>query len=749
MKILAKSNPETTLQEHINDALVVAEILKDSFTYFSKIINEKYFWKPLRISIIFHDLGKSHKEFQNVLQGKTNKWSYQRHELFSLPFFKALNIEDKDLIYKIVAGHHKDFKTLIQKLNEYGDDTTTGLNLDSINKIPTFEDEFKKNIPVNDVLSLLKEYNINLTGASIHNPINILQQYIRNKETNNNKRIRLLLLTGAFKQCDHLASAGIKRINKLDVKDFDFLYKSDFKFYNHQLKASKLIGNSILTAPTGSGKTEASLLWLRNQIQKNGNGHVFYILPFTASINAMFERLENKIPKKIGLVHGKLSAFIENKFEDDDLVDDNQKTQIKEQFKNLVTPFKVVTPFQLLKHIFAIRGFEKGIFEWAGGYFIFDEIHAYNPQVFAQIIVLLQFATSLLGVKTFIMTATLPTFLRKELEKAIGYHTTIIADKKLFRDFKRHRIVLKQDKLNENYKLIQTHLNKGEKVLVVCNTVKQSQLVYKNLISKNKVLLHSSFNAEDRNRKENLLFDKKIKLLVGTQAIEVSLDINFDILFTEPAPLDALIQRFGRINRKHDKGISDCVIFQGRNKADKFVYKNEEIINRTISILKEKQNINSGEISEDDLQNMIDFVYPNWDENSKEEFNKIYTLLNGFVKNELRPFIYNEKQEEDFYKQFDGVKVLPVKFYSRYKKYLQENKFIKAENLKVQISEKRYYSLNANQSLETDRDVFESIKTGKLLEQKVLIIYKKYDTELGLLIDEDEKDASSNGWEWL
>jgi CRISPR/Cas system-associated endonuclease/helicase Cas3 len=46
------------------------------------------------------------------------------------------------------------------------------------------------------------------------------------------------------------------------------------------------------------------------------------------------------------------------------------------------------------------------------GYFIFDEIHAYNPKVFAQIISLLHFATKYLAVKVFIMTATLPSFLR-------------------------------------------------------------------------------------------------------------------------------------------------------------------------------------------------------------------------------------------------------------------------------------------------------------------------------------------------
>lgn len=738
MKILAKSTPELTLQEHINDALLIVDVLKESFTNIASLVNEDHFWQLLRLCVIFHDLGKSHKDFQNVLRGKSHTWNFQRHELFSLPFVEGLNIKNKKLIYYVVAGHHKDYETLIKKLNEYGEEDNFGLDLDGIEKVPTFEAVFKQNVPINDVLSLLKEFDINLFKVPIHNPKKTLQQFVRNRLINFQELIELLLLAGAFKQCDHLASAGIKQIKNLEIKDFNYLYQSNFELYSHQKKSAKIIGNTILTAPTGSGKTESSLLWLQNQIKTTGKGRVFYILPFTASINAMFERLEKNIPEKIGLIHGKLSAFIENKFEDDDLVDEQKKAEIKEQFKNLVMPLKVVTPFQLLKNIFALKGFEKGIFEWAGGYFIFDEIHAYNPKVFAQIIVLLKFATTYLNVKTFIMTATLPNFLRKELEKAIGNFNTITANSELYDNFTRHKIVVKQGRLDENLNLIQNALNQNKKVLVVCNTVKQAQTVYRSLKSNNKILIHGSFNANDRNNKEKQLFAEEVKLLVGTQAIEVSLDIDYDVIFTEPAPLDALIQRFGRVNRKREKGISECIVFEGRNKSDKFIYKNEDIIKRTIHILKEKEKFNSGEIMEAELQNMIDFVYPNWDKSDKENFDKIFTLLNGFIERDLKPFIYNKKQEEDFYKQFDGIKVLPVKFLSQYQKYLDENKFVKAESLKVQISEKRFYALSYNQAIEEVRDVFESLKTHKIKEQKVFVISKKYDSEFGLLLDEDE-----------
>ncbi len=736
MSILAKSDPAVTLNKHIDDALIIAEILQNIFTNIPDVNIDK-FWNALKISLVLHDVGKAHKEFQKLLQGKSNKWASQRHELFSLPFVNGLNSEMRNTIFCLVAGHHKDFNTLLQKLDEYGgNEDDLELDLGGIKEIVSYEKEFNENIPVEDICSLLKEYNIQ-TKVNIQNPKNFISKYI-NEKNNVDRYIPLILLAGAFKQCDHLASAGINRLMSIEANDFDFLHKNNFDFYHHQSKSYKTLGHTILTAPTGSGKTEAALLWLQKQLKGIGTGHVFYILPFTASINAMYERLEKDIQEKIGLVHGKLASFIENKFEDDDLISDKNKKEIKEQFKSLITPFKIVTPFQLLKNIFSLKGFEKGIFEWAGGYFIFDEIHAYNPKVFAQIIVLLQFATKYLNVKVFIMTATLPKFLRTEIENAIGQHSAIKADNQLFDDFKRHRVIVKEGLLSENINEIQQIIDSGLKTLVVCNTVKQAQQVYKGLNCDKKVLLHSSFNDTDRRKKEKKIFEEDVKLLVGTQAIEVSLDIDFDVIFSEPAPLDALIQRFGRVNRKRQKGISDCIVFEKRNDVDKYIYKNEEVINRTLCVLKEKQKINSGEISEGDLQDMIDFVYPEWDKADKEEFDKIFTLLNGFVENDLKPFIYSKKQEEDFYDQFDGVKVLPIKFLSEYKEFIEKNQFVKAESLKVQISEKRFFALYSKNDIESRIENFESLKSGKIMEQKVLVVMRRYDSELGLLIYEQE-----------
>ncbi|HKJ40659.1 MAG TPA: hypothetical protein VKA27_01150, partial [Sunxiuqinia sp.] len=113
-------------------------------------------------------------------------------------------------------------------------------------------------------------------------------------------------------------------------------------------------------------------------------------------------------------------------------------------------------------------------------------------------------------------------------------------------------------------------------------------------------------------------------------------------------------------------------------------------------------------------------------------------------ENEMKPFIYNQNQEEDFYAQFDGVKVLPSLFLEKYRDFLEQNKFIKAENLKVQISSKRFNALINNEGIDIKKEAFESINTHKILEQKVFVIKKKYNDEIGLQLDIDEEINQSN-----
>ena len=747
-EVLAKSEPPVSLKQHIDECLRVYESLRKAFERLP-VNDSDRFWKLIRLGIIFHDLGKSHSEFQKILLGKRANWYHQRHELFSVPFIEQLDLpeNDKMLLKLIVAGHHKDFNFLLDHI-QHG--YKTGEDLFSFGEDGKLDwDEETEKLNHKFIWSFLKEYNVSLNPSLLALPMQLVNDYARRPINSTKINFQELLLTaGALKQCDHSASAGVFKVNVLNEKHFNFLYDTKWTPYFHQKKAAEINGNIVLTAPTGSGKTEASLMWLHKQMKENGQGRTFYILPFTASINAMFERLDEKMQGNneiVGVVHGKLSEYIESRFGEETYSWQNEKLkhELKDSFRALVTPLKVATPFQLLKSIFGLKGFEKGIFEMSGGYFIFDEIHAYDPEVTAQIKVLIEFAAKVLNVKVCLMTATLPTFLKKEFTDAIGEYSEISADAKLYQSFIRHRIKVADGLLSEHIEDIQQRLNAGDKVLVVSNTVKQAQSIYNSLDTSKKVLLHSAFNGVDRNKKEAELMSNEVRLLVGTQAIEVSLDIDYDVIFTEPAPLDALLQRFGRVNRHRLKGQfrppCDCIVFSERNDVDKYIYKNEDVITRTLEVLREMESKNSGVIAENELQYYIDLVYDKWFEKDKNDFDRVYNNLKTDVWENLAPFIYDSRREAEFEKQFDGIKVLPSILRKEYQDFLEANKFIKAESLKVSITKQRFASLITNDGIHRDVSAFQLLRKEDINEQSYYIIDRKYDDKLGLQLDIEER----------
>lgn len=749
-QILAKSEPETSLKQHIDDCLTILRRLKRSFPNIP-LQDKCEFWELLRLALIFHDAGKSHQEFQKLLHGRKNNWKHQRHELFSLNYIHQAKLtkEQKTLLQYAIIGHHKS----IEKLQEFvSHNYVTDMNEDWIsfhqeNHIPVFELESSLLLK-NKTWKILKEYGLEIESLDFLDISEVLKRISGQKLTLNNDAdlfVLHLLLVGLVKQCDHLASAGILEVNNMSEADFSFLY--DYPLYEHQIASSLSSGNSILSAPTGSGKTESSLLWLRKQLDVYGEGRVFYVLPYTASINAMYERLESEFSTSqgsnsyVGMLHGKLSQYVEVKFESAD-GGIKRREQLLEDFRTLVTPLKIVTPFQLLKHLFGLKGFEKGMVEWCGGYLIFDEIHAYDSELFAQIIVYIEFCVRYMNAHCFVMTATLPSFMLNILGQALGSYNHIIAGKALYSVFNRHRIRVENGLLFDSLPLIQTDIDAGKKVMVVCNTVAQSQLVYQHLsCSREKLLLHASFNAHDRSCIERKLQTEYIQLLIGTQAIEVSLDIDYDTIYTEPAPLDALIQRFGRVNRKRQKGISLCHVFDTANEGDKYIY-DSSVVERSLSVLANIEKTDGGILQEALFQQYIDYVYSSWSKKQKDEYDRVYQLLTNEIRTNLSPLHYDENREEAFYQQFEGIKVLPEELKDEYQDCLNERQFIKADSLLVSIRKGRWMYMQKDGSIYKQNFVYESDE--KMIDKNVFIIKRHYDNEFGLRMDMPVISSSIN-----
>ncbi|NOZ33845.1 MAG: hypothetical protein GXO80_00920 [Chlorobi bacterium] len=88
MKIFAKSNPEAILQEHINDTLLIADVLRKSFTNIVSSVDAENFRTLLRTSVIFRDLGKSHSEFQKYELKQMYSADFKDNVVASKAFFK-------------------------------------------------------------------------------------------------------------------------------------------------------------------------------------------------------------------------------------------------------------------------------------------------------------------------------------------------------------------------------------------------------------------------------------------------------------------------------------------------------------------------------------------------------------------------------------------------------------------------------------------------------------------------------------
>ena len=246
--ILAKSEPKNlgdvipvTLEEHINDGLKVLEALQESFPIAPKVAGIERFWRLLYLCVIFHDLGKAYREFQKILRGiKKNDWCSQRHELFSLPFIEALELDKKEKQWMrlVIAGHHRDFETLWDDyISENYKEEEDSDDFDAFNDDTSFEVEFEL-VNQKAVIALLKEsYQIIIQEVPPITPNQLILNYLDNRYAiKNSDYFTLFLMFGAFKHCDHLSSAFIDRLENLHSSNFNFLHNRSYDLYKHQQK---------------------------------------------------------------------------------------------------------------------------------------------------------------------------------------------------------------------------------------------------------------------------------------------------------------------------------------------------------------------------------------------------------------------------------------------------------------------------------------------------------------------------------
>lgn len=730
--IRAKSDGET-LEEHTIHCLEIFSQLREIFPDIDKKTGHPHFYEDVFNALFFHDFGKAAIGFQESLERKGKPWRY-RHEILSVPFVDCLNVDDNDFIKTLVLTHHRDLKDLIAYAE---DDLYTG---------PTFRDHLKEIKPNLDALNVfLKKYPeiherfFGGAGMAV-NPITSISDYgpecwenVRTEAYSwlDDEECRKFLKPigifgkGFVNSCDHLASGGVRNLKKpLHSLDSVFAFP---EFTTVQKRCQTLRGDAIVLSPTGSGKTEASLFWATQNLNAGHGNRIFYTLPYTASINAMYRRLQKEFMPYYGgdsacvsLLHGKASYFLYRAFEDP-----REFRAVKDLSRKIYSPYKIMTPFQSIRHMFSLKGYEAGLLEMYQGTFILDEIHSYDPRTVGLILSMCEFLKRDLDAKILLMSATLPTFVKDLFAETLDIGNIIRMDKNELNEYLRHRCTITDGTILDNIEMIREYLSDNslgkKKVLVVCNTVNQAQEVYLRLKDSagSSRLLHSKFILRDREKIEREVAD--LDLLVGTQAIEVSLDIDYNVCFTEPAPIDALIQRFGRVNRRRKKGICDVFVFSRGSESDRYIY-NQNLVQKTLTCLGEM-----GLLYEWELQGATDRIYNNGFGDGEKEFSNARSLFSGII-NDIVPFSNSDRHDSDYYRLFNSREGVPEIFRTAYLDHIQEKEVYEAMQYTLPISNGQYYRLKHEDRISNDEGQY--------------FIDAKYDPEVGLLIDETDPESS-------
>ena len=570
----AKGAPEwTTLTDHLDH--VIAAIMKAAHAFGMDT-------ESARLGAVLHDIGKAHPTFQ-VRLTKAYQHSAMdepfRHELASMLFLPLFDKTLWPVLIEMVAGHHKSVRNdikgrgIVDLAERFGERAfhlhagawqagkNTGLAQKELAQHEAAWADWSAG-----ALAVLAHYNVPtqpIAFSEAQEAFDTVLTYCT-QVPDGFSEWRGLLMAG-----DHFASALVHKTTTQTPQLFrvpnltHYFRRTDNPLYPLSgISAESDRPHTLVTACTGAGKTDFLL--------RRCQGRVFYTLPFQASINSMYSRIrEDILPDNPGLDEQIRVLHAASR-----LVIDKTKVEERTLQGHIGSAVKVLTPHQLAAIVFGTPGYEATLMDVRGCDVILDEIHTYT-QVTRSIVLKIVEMLAAMGCRVHIGTATMPSVLTGRIRQMLGtsnlYEVSLTNEQ--LDQFDRHT-VHKLNSYDEAADIIKKAVTDVQKVLVVANRVEVAQQRYTQLRATYPdvpiLLIHSRFKRGSRGDLERRLTGKRLDkatgelirefntakggcIVVSTQVVEVSLDISFDLMITDTAPLDALIQRFGRVNRKRDE----------------------------------------------------------------------------------------------------------------------------------------------------------------------------------------------------
>lgn len=359
---------------------------------------------------------------------------------------------------------------------------------------------------------------------------------------------------------------------------------------------------AIVESPTGSGKSEAAMRVYAERARSRSQG-LYFALPTMATTNAMFARVESFLNRlfqgdeaQIGLLqsearmHEGFRRLLARGANGGESAAKAEAARAYEWFagakRGLLSEHAVGTVDQIMLAAMMGRHHFVRMLGLTDKVVVVDEIHAYDTYMQYIIESLLAWLRSL-DTPVVLLSATLPERMRRDLLRAYagseppaalatGPNVSVWSEEGVvsaqIRDIVPRQIVLAHHELAD--RTTETFVQEaaeavlggvliGGCVACIVNTVDEAQKVYELVndqleSSVPRYLLHARFVRRDRSAREELIqrlfgpgTDERPTraVVVATQVLEQSLDVDFDYLVTDLAPIDLLIQRLGRVHR--------------------------------------------------------------------------------------------------------------------------------------------------------------------------------------------------------
>jgi CRISPR-associated endonuclease/helicase Cas3 len=588
------------------------------------------------IAALLHDIGKANSSFQRLVRGNREKRQPVRHEILSallvsgesfLGQWLSEALTDKEVwaLAWAVGGHH------LQMRAQNGTDRENPLlRLAGSDKVITIY------LGDSQITSLLDAVKSSLVqqGCSLNGPpvltdrtftmeedrLDSIEPLIRNLVSQSRKAwslwsrdrqfaVRVAMLKALLVAADVAGSALVAEglsltdwtaktmATRLDTEDLTSVVTERLegrppRHFQSRVEESTFPA-TVVMAGCGNGKTIAAYLWAKRWASRK---KLFFAYPTTGTTSAGFEDyLLAQTHLERALLHGRAEVDLQAMAgcPEDDVFEAASRLDSLKAWGQQVVACTVDTVLGL------IQNQRRGLFSSPAiisGAFVFDEVHSYDRRLFGELLTFLRVFT---GAPVLLMSASIPPARFEALRRVLGDRMgDVIAGEPDLENRLRYQIESRPSP-EECWQVVQRSLERNEKVLWVCNTVVDAIKVFRRASEKGfpALIYHSRFRYRDRvDRQREVLDAFKPSappcFVVATQVCEMSLDISAALLISALAPLPALVQRMGRLNRfaQEDSPARACVIypFSGRP-YDKPEHKEQiEAAERAIAALANK-----------------------------------------------------------------------------------------------------------------------------------------------------------------